>query len=58
MAKDHSNGSHMKRRGGMPLLVAIAIAVGGVGSIADRRLWPMEQATGADRCDGKIHHYR
>jgi hypothetical protein len=45
MAKDHSNGSHMKRRGGMPLLVAIAIAVGGVGSmlIVDYGPWSKPQ---------------
>ena len=45
MAKDHSDGNHMKRRGGMPLLVAMVIAVVGVGSmlIVDYGPWSKPQ---------------
>ena len=45
MTKDHSDGNHMKRRGGMPLLAAMVIAVVGVGSmlIVDYGPWSKPQ---------------
>ena len=55
MARDHSSDIHLKRRGGMPLAIAIVIAILGILGmlIVDHGPWNKPKMhTG---CDGQLH---